>query len=286
MEESRNGSNTENIDRASEIFQWFNSYLKNATNRGIEWERVTGGTDDLSYEEAVCSDNENVVQQHMISSVVFRWIETENGDEWKLENVWDNVYIHQLDDIGKEADYEWHPLNYHGEKDIQAAMAENMNIILQRTIIDWSRLDGNVWSQQIVWSGSFTDFHRILEPSEDNSNSLNLIIVIGQHFVLHPHLREQYIARHGTSHPTAAAIAAVDSSPKVIIQVEMMQTEGDRLICAICHDVLSNGEDAKQLPCNHLFHSNCLFNWFYVKLECPLCRYQFQCETASLSPSP
>lgn len=100
-----------------EIFQRFHSYLENAGNIGIEWERVTRGTDDLSCEEAVCSDNE-IVAQHLICSVVFTWIETENGDEWKLENVWDNVYIHQLDDIGKEADYEWHPLNYHGEKDI------------------------------------------------------------------------------------------------------------------------------------------------------------------------
>lgn len=155
------------------------------------------------------------------------------------------MYINQM-----TSDYEWHPVNYHGENDIQAAMAENMNIILQRTIIGWSRLVGNVWSQQIVWSGSFTDFHGILEPSQDNSNNLNLIIFIGQHFFLHPHLREQYIACYGTSHPTAVAIAAVDSSPRVIIQVEMMQMEGDRLLCEICRDVLSNGEDAKQLPCN------------------------------------
>ena len=106
-----------------------------------------------------------------------------------MENVWDNVYIHQLEDIGKEADYEWHPLNYHGEKDIQAAMSENMNIILQRTIIDWSGLDGNVWSPQIVWSGRFSDFHRIVESLDNNSNSINLIQVTGQHFLLHPHLR-------------------------------------------------------------------------------------------------
>ena len=59
-----------------EIFQRFNSYLENAGNIGIEWEKVTRGTDDLSYEEAVCSDNGIVVQQHLISSVVFTWIET------------------------------------------------------------------------------------------------------------------------------------------------------------------------------------------------------------------
>ena len=76
MEESGNGSNSDNINRAREIFQRFNSYLENAGNIGIEWERVTRGTDDLSYEEAVCSDNEIVVQQHLISSVVFTWIET------------------------------------------------------------------------------------------------------------------------------------------------------------------------------------------------------------------
>lgn len=76
MEESGNGSNSDNINRAIEIFQRFNSYLENAGNIGIERERVRRGTDDLSSGEAVCSDNEIVVQQHLISSVVFIWIET------------------------------------------------------------------------------------------------------------------------------------------------------------------------------------------------------------------
>ena len=76
MEGSGSGSNSDNINHATEIFRRFNSYLENTGNIGIEWERVTRGTDDLSSGEAVCSDNEIVVQQHLISSVVFTWIET------------------------------------------------------------------------------------------------------------------------------------------------------------------------------------------------------------------
>jgi hypothetical protein len=76
MEGSGNGSNSDSINHAREIFQRFSSYLEYAGNIGMECERVTRGTDNLSYEEVVCSDNEIVVQQHLISSVVFTWIET------------------------------------------------------------------------------------------------------------------------------------------------------------------------------------------------------------------
>lgn len=210
-------------------------------------------------------------QQHLIFSVAFRWIERDNGDEWELENISDNVSVRQLDDIGQKPNSEWHTVSYSGKRNIQAAMAENANIVLLRVIFDWSHLNGNVSSHQIVWSGNFADCHRVLQLFEDNFG--DSIQLRGERFDLHPHLREQYLARH-RSHPLAAAVAAIGSSPTVMVTDD---GEGDRLLCAIFQETLSVGEDnAKQLPCNHLFHWNCILKWFYLKLECPLCRNQFQ----------
>lgn len=288
MEEARNGSENDNINctreaflqAAREMFQRLICHVQKQTNNGILWKRFATSTetDDFSQEEC---ENQCAVQQHLISSVVFRWIELENGGEWELENIWDNVYARQLDDIGQKPTCEWHTVNYGGKRNIEAAMAENANIVLLRTIFDWSRPDGNVWSEQIVWSGSFADCHRVQQLLEDNSNSIQLR---GERFDVNPHLRGQYIARHPT-HPIAAAIAAVASCSTVIISDEFVSiddADGDSLLCAICQETLSVGEDeAKQLPCNHLFHWNCILKWFYLKLECPLCRNQFQWHCSS-----
>jgi hypothetical protein len=72
-------------------------------------------------------------------------------------------------------------------------MTENIDTLLLRGIFDWSRPDGNVWSQQIVWSGSFADSQRLVQLMEVNSPSIEVRI---QHFDLHTHLRELFIARH------------------------------------------------------------------------------------------
>ena len=48
----------------------------------------------------------------------------------------------------------------------------------------------------------------------------------------------------------------------------------DKDICAICHDKL-NTEQTFQIPeCKHIFHSNCLLNWFITgNIKCPYCNY-------------
>jgi hypothetical protein len=43
--------------------------------------------------------------------------------------------------------------------------------------------------------------------------------------------------------------------------------------CLICHDSLEIGaNNPKVLPCNHVYHLNCLRTWFQHRQTCPLCR--------------
>jgi hypothetical protein len=41
------------------------------------------------------------------------------------------------------------------------------------------------------------------------------------------------------------------------------------LECSICFDVIERDEIV--LNCKHMFHENCLWNWFYVRSVCPTC---------------
>ncbi|CAH1118776.1 unnamed protein product [Phaedon cochleariae] len=45
--------------------------------------------------------------------------------------------------------------------------------------------------------------------------------------------------------------------------------------CSICHEVPLK-RDQKALPCNHIFHSDCIKQWFKVKTSCPVCRKVFK----------
>jgi hypothetical protein len=40
-------------------------------------------------------------------------------------------------------------------------------------------------------------------------------------------------------------------------------------ICIIC---LEDNIDCKLIPCHHIYHWKCIFEWFKNKNECPICR--------------
>ncbi|XP_070578843.1 E3 ubiquitin-protein ligase synoviolin B-like [Ptychodera flava] len=46
-------------------------------------------------------------------------------------------------------------------------------------------------------------------------------------------------------------------------------TTGDN-VCIICREEMVTG--CKKLPCNHIFHTNCLRSWFQRQQTCPTCR--------------
>ena len=210
------------------------------------------------------------VQQHLISSVIFRLVTRSDEDYWELEDIWDSVNVSRLDDIPRGENVEYH-LNF--ENDIKSAMAENINIVLKRTIIDWSRQDGNVICAQIVWSGGFMECQRIVELIDQFNNNTRSIQIRTEDFSFHPQLRGQFISCHQTN-PLVASIAAIDSSPKVTIDeglAEASDNDEKGFFCAICHDMIMLGCSATQLPCKHLFHPTCIITWFIRKFNCPLC---------------
>lgn len=50
----------------------------------------------------------------------------------------------------------------------------------------------------------------------------------------------------------------------------ILQTELDTE-CAICLETLKTGDWISLLPCGHIFHTQCIFAWFYQKRVCPYC---------------
>ena len=41
--------------------------------------------------------------------------------------------------------------------------------------------------------------------------------------------------------------------------------------CIICLEKMIKGERVKILECGHVYHYNCINEWFKRKRECPLC---------------
>ncbi|CAA7036456.1 unnamed protein product [Microthlaspi erraticum] len=75
--------------------------------------------------------------------------------------------------------------------------------------------------------------------------------------------------RYGTP---PASKSAIDALPTVKVTKDMLKSEMNQ--CAVCMDEFEDGSDAKQMPCKHVFHQDCLLPWLELHNSCPVCRYE------------
>jgi len=266
MELQRNGKNNGDLlsdarDHAMDIFVRVDRYVAAELNKGMVWQKLASERmGDMLYSmhrlaAATLRDNPNGsddvspaasegFRHNLISGVGFRCIGQADIYRWELESVWDSV---EMNHIRLSEDYEWRPvMSYNAQRDVKVSMQENITV-WWRGIKDWNRKDGNILSQQILWSGSFSHSERVLQLLED-LNTTNALEIIYEQVTLHPQLSEQYIALYKTNR-VAGAYSAVDSSLSVAISQELVSTKGgdcdgdDGLLCAICHEMIYIGRE-------------------------------------------
>lgn len=45
-------------------------------------------------------------------------------------------------------------------------------------------------------------------------------------------------------------------------------------LCSICYCNINPEEEVNRLPCNHLFHVDCIKEWLCKEKTCPLCKQE------------
>lgn len=72
--------------------------------------------------------------------------------------------------------------------------------------------------------------------------------------------------------PPPASDAAIDSLLEVVIGENTARVADDD--CVVCRDAFKIGQSARELPCRHLFHSDCIVPWLKTRNTCPICRHE------------
>jgi hypothetical protein len=78
----------------------------------------------------------------------------------------------------------------------------------------------------------------------------------------------QETMQHGTP---PAAVREVESLPVLTIQKDESEKQ-----CAVCMCDFTTGEKAKQMPCKHIFHPDCIHPWLAKHNSCPNCRQELR----------
>ncbi|CAL0312890.1 unnamed protein product [Lupinus luteus] len=110
---------------------------------------------------------------------------------------------------------------------------------------------------------------------EDEALHLPTNLNLGDYFLgpgleqLIQHLAENDPNSYGTP---PASKTAVEGLPDIAVNDKLL--DSDLSQCAVCKDTFELNEIAKQLPCKHIYHSDCILPWLELHNSCPVCRYE------------
>ncbi|KAL2226145.1 E3 ubiquitin-protein ligase RING1 [Sesamum indicum] len=113
---------------------------------------------------------------------------------------------------------------------------------------------------RIILVNPFTQGMVVIERSGSNSSngsSLGFEALFGDVF-------------SGKSGQPPASKASIDA----MASVEIVGSENDDDPCVICLEEWEAGEKAKEMPCKHRFHGECIEKWLRIHGSCPVCRYE------------
>ncbi|KAI3731103.1 hypothetical protein L1987_62286 [Smallanthus sonchifolius] len=86
------------------------------------------------------------------------------------------------------------------------------------------------------------------------------------------------LGRLGQNPP--ASKAAIEALPTVEIQEGHVSKESH---CAVCKDPFELQTEAREMPCEHLYHSDCILPWLNLRNSCPVCRHELPPENQDSS---
>jgi len=238
-----------------------------AINEGIISDALQNSAEPISTQTNRIED-ENAAQ-HLVSTAIVNNVHASLFYHWvfpgpqELQNFSENVNIRELDDLwrGENVELAWiNVSNENVSQDYLTTFTFAEDIIVIRYIMDFR--NGVHYSAQIIWNSRFS-WREIMQHLQENTYNFNFPL---EFISIAMNYRREEVA-------SSSAAEVVDGLRDIIILLED-NANGDEVMCVICHENFTNGESAKQLACNHLYHSHCLLQWFSRKFSCPTCRHE------------
>ncbi|XP_022933367.1 probable E3 ubiquitin-protein ligase RHC1A [Cucurbita moschata] len=71
--------------------------------------------------------------------------------------------------------------------------------------------------------------------------------------------------------PTPASHSSIEAMPTIKINQMHLGTDTH---CPVCKEKFELGSEAKEMPCNHIYHADCILPWLVQHNTCPVCRLE------------
>ncbi|XP_027340834.1 probable E3 ubiquitin-protein ligase RHC1A [Abrus precatorius] len=71
--------------------------------------------------------------------------------------------------------------------------------------------------------------------------------------------------------PPPASRSSIDAMPTIKITQAHLRSDSH---CPVCKEKFELGSEARKMPCNHIYHSDCIIPWLVQHNSCPVCRVE------------
>ena len=95
-------------------------------------------------------------------------------------------------------------------------------------------------------------------------------------------LFEQLLLQNNRQGPAPAPRSAIDSMPVVKISRRHLNDDPQ---CPVCTDKFELGAEAREMPCKHLYHTDCIIPWLVQHNSCPVCRHPLPSQRSGITNS-
>ncbi|PRQ59238.1 putative aminoacyltransferase, E1 ubiquitin-activating enzyme [Rosa chinensis] len=76
-----------------------------------------------------------------------------------------------------------------------------------------------------------------------------------------------------------AAKSAVESLPTIELDDSHVAEESH---CAVCKEQFELGNEVREMPCKHIYHSDCILPWLAQRNSCPVCRQELPVDSPAV----